>query len=69
VVTTGQKCVLDYKSAADRKIIHMALENDTRVYTKSIGNGPSRKLMILLSRGRKQNNGDQTNDASKEANV
>lgn len=53
VVSTGQKCVLDYKSAADRKIIHMALENDSRVYTKSIGNGPSRKLMILLSRGRK----------------
>lgn len=56
VVTTGQKCVLDYKSAADRKIIHMALENDSRVYTKSIGNGPSRKLMILLSRGRRSEN-------------
>jgi spoIIIJ-associated protein len=61
VVSTGQKCVLDYKSAADRKIIHMALENDSRVYTKSIGNGPSRKLMILLSRGRK-------NDQSTEQN-
>jgi spoIIIJ-associated protein len=56
VVATGQKCVLDYKSAADRKIIHMALENDTRVYTKSIGNGSSRKLMILLSRGRRPDN-------------
>lgn len=61
VVASGQKCVLDYKSAADRKIIHMALENDTRVYTKSIGNGPSRKLMILVSRGRKN---DQAADAS-----
>jgi spoIIIJ-associated protein len=64
VVATGQKCILDYKSAADRKIIHMALENDTRVYTKSMGNGPSRKLMILLSRGRKQNA-----DATSEANT
>ena len=64
VVSTGQKCVLDYKSAADRKIIHMALENDTRVYTKSIGNGPSRKLMILLSRGRKP---EGKNDQSEEA--
>lgn len=54
VVTTGQKCVLDYKSAADRKVIHMALENDSRVYTKSIGNGSGRKLMILLSKGRRQ---------------
>lgn len=60
VVATGQKCVLDYKSAADRKIIHMALENDSRVYTKSIGNGPSRKLMILLSRGRKNDSSDST---------
>jgi spoIIIJ-associated protein len=69
VVATGQKCILDFKSAADRKIIHMALENDSRVYTKSIGNGPSRKLMILLSRGRKPNNGDAANEASTEANV
>jgi hypothetical protein len=42
----------------------MALENDTRVYTKSIGNGPSRKLMILLSRGRKP---EGKNDQSEEA--
>lgn len=54
VAETGQKVVLDYKSAADRKIVHMTLENDTRVYTKSIGTGSNRKLMILASRGRKQ---------------
>jgi len=70
VVATGQKCVLDYKSAADRKIIHMALENDSRVYTKSIGNGPSRKLMILLSRGRKaENSGEQTSEGTFGANT
>jgi spoIIIJ-associated protein len=39
--------VLNYKSSYDRKIIHMALDKDERVYTKSIGNGPNRKLMIL----------------------
>jgi spoIIIJ-associated protein len=39
--------VLNYKSSYDRKIIHMALDKDQRVYTKSIGNGPNRKLMIL----------------------
>jgi spoIIIJ-associated protein len=66
VAATGQKCVLDYKSAADRKIIHMALENDTRVYTKSIGNGPSRKLMILVSRGKKN---DQNSESNSEANA
>jgi spoIIIJ-associated protein len=39
--------VLNYKSSYDRKIIHMALDKDDRVYTKSIGSGPNRKLMIL----------------------
>lgn len=39
--------VLNYKSSYDRKIIHMALDKDERVYTKSIGTGPNRKLMIL----------------------
>lgn len=43
--------VLNYKSAYDRKIIHMALDSDDRVYTKSIGSGPNRKLMILPSNG------------------
>jgi spoIIIJ-associated protein len=70
VVATGQKCVLDFKSAADRKIIHMALENDSRIYTKSIGNGPSRKLMILLSRGRRNDqSNDQVNDQDNESNT
>lgn len=41
--------VLNYKSSYDRKIIHMALDKDDRVYTKSIGNGSNRKLMILPS--------------------
>lgn len=39
--------VLNYKSSYDRKIIHMALDKDERVYTKSIGSGSNRKLMIL----------------------
>lgn len=39
--------VLNYKSSYDRKIIHMALDKDDRVFTKSIGSGPNRKLMIL----------------------
>jgi len=43
--------VLNYKSSYDRKIIHMALDQDDRVYTKSIGSGPNRKLMILPSKG------------------
>lgn len=42
--------VLNYRSSYDRKIIHMALDKDDRVYTKSIGKGQNRKLMILPSR-------------------
>jgi spoIIIJ-associated protein len=41
--------VLNYRSSYDRKVIHMALDQDERVYTKSIGKGPNRKLMILPS--------------------
>ena len=42
--------VLNYRSSYDRKIIHMALDKDDRVYTRSIGAGPNRKLMILPGR-------------------
>lgn len=50
VHTLKKPIVLNYKSPYDRKIIHMALDKDKRVYTKSIGNGPNRKLMILPSK-------------------
>lgn len=43
--------VLNYRSSYDRKIIHMALDQDDKVYTKSIGSGPNRKLMILPVKG------------------
>jgi len=43
--------VLNYRSSYDRKIIHMALDKDDKVYTKSIGSGPNRKLMILPTDG------------------
>lgn len=46
--------VLNYKSSYDRKIIHMALDKDDRVYTKSIGSGPNRKLMILPNKDQQQ---------------
>ena len=39
--------VLDSQSAYDRKIIHMALDNNQDVYTKSVGMGSKRKLMII----------------------
>ena len=50
VFSENKPVVLNYKSSYDRKIIHMTLDKDDRVYTKSIGKGPSRKLMILPSK-------------------
>jgi spoIIIJ-associated protein len=50
VVQSQRPIVLNNRSAYDRKIIHMALDRDERVLTKSIGTGPSRKLMIMPSR-------------------
>lgn len=47
VFSKKRPIVLNYRSAYDRKIIHMALDQDDRVYTKSIGSGQNRKLMIL----------------------
>lgn len=47
VAENQRPIVLNYKSSYDRKIIHMALDKDDRVYTKSIGTGANRKLMIL----------------------
>lgn len=50
VVETQRPVVLNYHSSYDRRIIHTTLESDVRVFTKSIGSGSNRKLMILPSR-------------------
>ena len=50
VFENSRPIVLNYRSSYDRKVIHMALDKDERVYTKSIGSGNNRKLMILPSR-------------------
>lgn len=50
VFTEKKPIVLNYRSSYDRKVIHMTLDQDDRVYTKSIGKGPNRKLMILPSK-------------------
>ena len=49
VAETKEPASLKYKSSYDRKVIHMALESDSRVYTKSVGMGSRRKLMVFPS--------------------
>lgn len=50
VYANQKPVILNYQSPYDRKIIHLALDKDKRVYTKSIGVGQNRKLMILPSK-------------------
>lgn len=46
VVAKGRPASIGYLNAQDRRIIHLALKNDRKVTTKSVGEGPVRKLMI-----------------------
>ncbi|MEY4632335.1 MAG: hypothetical protein RIQ81_2455 [Pseudomonadota bacterium] len=59
VVETQRPVVLNYQSSYDRKIIHTTLEGDERVFTKSIGSGSNRKLMILPARDKNQSDAEQ----------
>lgn len=47
VAKNNKPIALYYKNPYDRKIIHMTLDKDKHVYTKSVGVGHNRKLLIL----------------------
>lgn len=46
----GEKVILEPMSSHERKIIHMALQNDQRIATYSEGEDPFRKVVIALKR-------------------
>lgn len=46
----GEKVILEPMSSHERKIIHMALQNDHRIATYSEGEDPFRKVVIALKR-------------------
>jgi spoIIIJ-associated protein len=46
VRTTGRPQTLDPMQAYDRRIVHMALREDSSVYTESTGEGESRKITV-----------------------
>ncbi len=46
----GEKVILEPMSPHERKIIHMALQNDSRIVTYSEGDEPFRKVVIALKR-------------------
>jgi spoIIIJ-associated protein len=52
-VKKGRKISLEPMDSAQRKIIHSALTDDERVYTRSEGHEPNRKVIIFpVRRGR-----------------
>jgi spoIIIJ-associated protein len=48
VISSGRPMSLEPMSAADRRIIHMALSSSTEVSTESSGEGQDRKITISL---------------------
>ena len=51
VESTGQPVVLAPMNSHDRRIVHLALQNNKRIRTISKGEGPKRKIKIALRYG------------------
>ncbi len=49
---SGRPMPLEPMSSFERRVIHMALRNDTTVYTESAGEGEQRKIIIFPAKGR-----------------
>jgi spoIIIJ-associated protein len=47
VKRTGKPATIDPMNAHDRRIVHIALKDDSGVRTQSVGDGFLRKLVIL----------------------
>lgn len=69
VVESQRPMVLNYQSSYDRKIIHTTLEGDERVFTKSIGSGSNRKLMILPARDKRMSDNEAISAAESGENL
>lgn len=48
VIKTGKAITLEPMSAYERKIIHLRLQNNSKIKTHSIGEEPNRKLVVSL---------------------
>lgn len=49
-VDRGKAVTLEPMSAYDRRLIHMALRDDDRVYTNSVGEGPNRRVRVFVNK-------------------
>lgn len=48
VIDTGRPVTLEPMSAAERRLVHIALRDNEKVYTESMGEGSSRRVQIKL---------------------
>lgn len=48
VMETGRPVTLEPMSAAERRLVHIALRNNDKVYTESMGEGANRRVQIKL---------------------
>jgi spoIIIJ-associated protein len=48
---TGKPATINQMTAQDRRIVHIALKDDTRVRTQSMGDGYYRRLVIFPKKG------------------
>ena len=53
-VRTGRKVTLEPMNSAQRKIIHATLNGNDRVFTKSEGKEPARRVVIIPKRTRRR---------------
>ena len=44
---SGQSQILDYMNPYERRVIHLALEDDDRVFTRSEGNGVYKRVRVI----------------------
>ncbi len=60
---TGKPAIIRQMNAHDRRIVHLALRNDTDVRTQSVGNGFLKKLVIFPRKNSSQK--EKQNEAAK----
>ncbi|MCR9143545.1 MAG: KH domain-containing protein [bacterium] len=63
VAKSGRPILLNYMNPYERRIIHLALEEDSRVYTESDGNGVYKRVRVIPTErkkggGGRRNSGD-----------
>lgn len=70
VARTGQSVLLEWMNPYERRIVHLSLEPDERVTTRSDGNGVYKRVRVLPQRGRgpERENGRDRGERSDRGN-